>query len=167
LNSEAAASRMSMYGFEALNFNVDGGYLEAIVRGYKASLLTTADYNNLCQCEHLDDIKMHLGGSDYAPYLANEPSPLHTTAIVEKCTQKLVDDYNHMLTQATEPLSTFLEYITYVSPFLYCRNFSFCRCQEGKWFMSNTEYALDALQFGDDLKCWISHSRTPKGSFPC
>jgi V-type H+-transporting ATPase subunit d len=42
-----------------------------------------------------------------------EPSPLHTSAIVEKCTQKLVDDYNHMLTQATEPLSTFLEYITY------------------------------------------------------
>jgi V-type H+-transporting ATPase subunit d len=41
-----------------------------------------------------------------------EPSPLHTATIVEKCTQKLVDEYNHMLTQATEPLSTFLEYIT-------------------------------------------------------
>ncbi|RHN44190.1 putative ATPase, V0 complex, c/d subunit [Medicago truncatula] len=42
-----------------------------------------------------------------------EPSPLHTTTIVEKCTLKLVDDYKHMLCQATEPLSTFLEYITY------------------------------------------------------
>jgi V-type H+-transporting ATPase subunit d len=41
-----------------------------------------------------------------------EPSPLHTATIVEKCTQKLVDEYNHMLTQASEPLSTFLEYIT-------------------------------------------------------
>jgi V-type H+-transporting ATPase subunit d len=104
---------MSMYGFEMMNFNVDGGYLEAIVRGYRSGLLTSADYNNLCQCETLDDVKMHLGATDYGPYLANEPSPLHTATIVEKCTQKLVDEYNHMLTQATEPLSTFLEYITY------------------------------------------------------
>ncbi|CDY17733.1 BnaC08g21410D [Brassica napus] len=36
---------------------------------------------------------------------------LHTTTIVEKCTLKLVDDYKHMLCQATEPMSTFLEYI--------------------------------------------------------
>ena len=42
-----------------------------------------------------------------------EPSPLHTTTIVEKCTLKLVDDYKNMLCQATEPLSTFVEYITY------------------------------------------------------
>jgi hypothetical protein len=62
---------MSMYGFEALNFNVDGGYLEAVVRGYRAGLLTSSDYNNLCQCETLDDIKMHLGATDYGPYLAN------------------------------------------------------------------------------------------------
>lgn len=44
--------------------------------------------------------------------MLSEPSPLHTTTIVEKCTQKLVDEYKHMLCQATEPLSTFLEYIT-------------------------------------------------------
>lgn len=33
---------------------------EAIVRGYKQGLLTAADYNNLCQCESLDDIKLYL-----------------------------------------------------------------------------------------------------------
>nr|AFK43068.1 unknown [Medicago truncatula] len=102
-----------MYGFEAMTFNIHGGYLEAIVRGHRSGLLTTADYNNLCQCETLDDIKMHLSATEYGPYLQNEPSPLHTTTIVEKCTLKLVDDYKHMLCQATEPLSTFLEYITY------------------------------------------------------
>ncbi|CAM8987629.1 unnamed protein product [Rhodiola kirilowii] len=102
-----------MYGFEAMTFNIHGGYLEAIVRGHRAGLLTAADYNNLCQCETLDDIKMHLSATEYGPYLQNEPSPLHTTTIVEKCTLKLVDDYKHMLCQATEPLSTFLEYITY------------------------------------------------------
>ncbi|CAN6853553.1 unnamed protein product [Brassica oleracea] len=105
--------KRSMYGFEALTFNIHGGYLEAIVRGHRAGLLTTADYNNLCQCENLDDIKMHLSATKYGSYLQNEPSPLHTTTIVEKCTLKLVDDYKHMLCQATEPMSTFLEYIRY------------------------------------------------------
>ena len=35
-------------------------------------------------------------GTDYGPYLANEPSPLHTTTIVDRCTEKLVDDWNKM-----------------------------------------------------------------------
>ncbi|KAI8007893.1 V-type proton ATPase subunit d2 [Camellia lanceoleosa] len=103
-----------MYGFEAMTFNIHGGYLEAIMRGYRSGLLTAADYNNLCQCETLDDIKMHLSATEYGPYLQNEPSLLHTTTIVEKCTLKLVDEYKHMLCQATKPLSTFLEYITFV-----------------------------------------------------
>ncbi|CAN6896920.1 unnamed protein product, partial [Brassica oleracea] len=80
-------------------------------RRHHAGLLTTTDYNNLCQCENLDDIKMHLSATKYGSYLQNEPSPLHTTTIVEKCTLKLVDDYKHMLCRATEPMSTFLEYI--------------------------------------------------------
>ena len=89
------------------------------MRGHKSGLFTSADYNNLCQCETLEDIKLHLvrsfvscfdclilrrrswdtflqSGSDYGPYLANEASPLHTTTIVERCTEKLVDDWNRM-----------------------------------------------------------------------
>ncbi|KAM3330852.1 hypothetical protein ACQJBY_027141 [Aegilops geniculata] len=102
-----------MYSWEMLSFNIHDGFLEAIVRGNRSGLLTQADYNNLCQCETLDDIKMHLSATEYGPYLQNEPSPLHTTTIVEKCTLKLVDEYKHMLCQANEPLSTFLQYITY------------------------------------------------------
>ena len=60
-----------MYGFEALTFNINDGYLEAIVRGYRGGLLTTADYNNLCQCETLDDIKLNLTGTDYGQFLQN------------------------------------------------------------------------------------------------
>ncbi|TKY65211.1 V-type proton ATPase subunit d2 [Spatholobus suberectus] len=99
-----------MYGFEALTFNIHGGFLEAIVRGHRSGLLTTADYNNLCQCETLDDIKMHLSATEYGPYLQNEPSPLHTTTIVEKCTLKLVDDYKNMLCQARNPCQPFRIY---------------------------------------------------------
>lgn len=37
-----------------LFFNVDHGYLEGLVRGCKASLLTQQDYANLVQCETLE-----------------------------------------------------------------------------------------------------------------
>eukprot|EP00243_Klebsormidium_subtile_P003700 TRINITY_DN17291_c0_g1_i1.p1 TRINITY_DN17291_c0_g1~~TRINITY_DN17291_c0_g1_i1.p1 ORF type:complete len:354 (+),score=82.99 TRINITY_DN17291_c0_g1_i1:399-1460(+) len=104
---------MSMYGFEAMSFNIKDGFLEAIVRGYKAGLLSAIDYNNLCQCETLDDIKLQLSGTDYGNFLANEPSPLHTATIVEKCTQSLVSEFSYMRTQASEPLATFLDYVTY------------------------------------------------------
>lgn len=78
-----------MYGFEALTFNINGGYLEAIVRGHRAGLLTAADYNNLCQCETLDDIKMHLTATEYGSYLQNgafcfyipSPSPIRFDSI--------------------------------------------------------------------------------------
>eukprot|EP00210_Caulerpa_lentillifera_P002240 g2152.t1 len=100
-------------GFEALTFNIKDGYLEAIVRGHKAGLLTHLDYNNLCQCESLEDIKLNLSSTDYAKYLADLPSPLMTSTIVERCTQKLVDDWRHMRAQANDPLATFLDYCTY------------------------------------------------------
>ena len=37
-----------------LCFNVDHGYLEGLVRGCKAGLLTQQDYINLVQCETLE-----------------------------------------------------------------------------------------------------------------
>ena len=36
-----------------------------------SAIAFTADYNNLCQCETLDDIKMHLSATEYGPYLQN------------------------------------------------------------------------------------------------
>jgi V-type H+-transporting ATPase subunit d len=35
-------------------------FAEAIVRGHRGGLLTVPDYNNLTQCEALDDIKLNL-----------------------------------------------------------------------------------------------------------
>ncbi|KAK9790551.1 hypothetical protein WJX73_001418 [Symbiochloris irregularis] len=102
-----------MYGLEALWFNAKDGYLEGIVRGHKSGLLSTSDYNNMCQCETLDDIKLHLTGTDYGPYLSNVPSPLSTTTLIEACTEKLVDDWHRMRCNADEPLATFLDFCTY------------------------------------------------------
>ena len=35
-------------------------------------------------------------GTDYGPFLANEPSPMHTTTLVDCCTRKLVADWRYM-----------------------------------------------------------------------
>jgi hypothetical protein len=174
---------------------------EAIVRGHKSGLLTVPDYNNLTQCEALDDIKLNLvramaaaagaagawrgsrvlgapqprrakrptapmrppdgctrracrrgarpqpppsargaaaaavllflhaslppalaparacprpqTATDYGAYLANEASPLFTSTIVDRCTRKLVDDWNAMRCQADEKLAKFLDFCTY------------------------------------------------------
>eukprot|EP00879_Flechtneria_rotunda_P004408 GHRR01004659.1.p1 GENE.GHRR01004659.1~~GHRR01004659.1.p1 ORF type:complete len:352 (+),score=83.00 GHRR01004659.1:204-1259(+) len=102
-----------MWGWEQLYFNIKDGYLEAIVRGHKSGLLTIPDYNNLTQCELLDDIKLNLTATDYGTYLVNEASPLYTSTIVNRCTQKLVDDWNAMRCQADSTLAKFLDFCTY------------------------------------------------------
>lgn len=52
-------------------------------------------------------------GTDYGPYLANEAPPLHTSAIVDSCTRRLADAWEHMRCNADAPLSTFLDFCTY------------------------------------------------------
>lgn len=96
-----------------MTFNINDGYLEGIVRGFRSGILSQVDYSNLSQCESLEDMKLHLNSTDYGDFLANEPSPLHTTTIADNATQKLVREFIHIRGQAAEPLSTFLDYITY------------------------------------------------------
>ena len=35
-------------------FNIDNGYLEGLVRGFRSGILTRTDYLNLIQCETLE-----------------------------------------------------------------------------------------------------------------
>lgn len=94
-------------------YNVQHGFLEAEVRGYRSGILTQADYANLQQCESVDDMKLQLQSTDYGNFLQSEPSPLSTTVLAARCTEKLVSEFNHLRAQAVEPLATFMEYITY------------------------------------------------------
>ena len=41
-----------------LTFNLDNGYLEGLVRGFKGGVLKQADYLNLVQCETLEGKKI-------------------------------------------------------------------------------------------------------------
>lgn len=97
---------------EGLYFNVNGGYLEGIVRGYRNTLLTSTNYGNLTQCESIDDIKMQLGPA-YGDALSSLPPNPSTSALADKTTEKLVQDFRYLQGQATGSLAKFMQYLTY------------------------------------------------------
>jgi len=96
-----------------ITFNKDDGFTEAVVRGYRSGILSQSDYSNLGQCDGLEDMRMHLAVTDYGNFLQNEPSPLQTMTISEKCTEKLVEEFNYIRCNASAELAKFLDYITY------------------------------------------------------
>ncbi|XP_043835269.1 V-type proton ATPase subunit d 1-like [Dromiciops gliroides] len=104
---------MSLLNFPELCFNVDNGYLDGLVRGFKAGVLKLADYRHLEQCETLEDIKLHLQTTDYGNFLANEISPLTVSLLDDKLKEKMVAEFRHLRSQAYEPLASFLDFITY------------------------------------------------------
>ncbi|NXS54557.1 VA0D2 ATPase, partial [Brachypteracias leptosomus] len=102
-----------MPGYSEFYFNVDHGYLEGLARGFKAGILTNADYVNLAQCETLEDLKLHLQTTDYGNFLANETGPLTISTIDDKLKAKLLTEFHYFRNHAFEPLATFLNFITY------------------------------------------------------
>jgi len=94
------------------NFNIFHGYTEALVRGMRSSFLGDADYHHLTQCESLDDVRLNLTESDYAGAVADSPS-FTPSGLQSAAVAKLVDEFQFLRSQAVEPLSTFLDFITY------------------------------------------------------
>lgn len=60
----------------------------------------------------IKDLRLQLGATDYGSLLQNEPSPIATSTIAEKLTQSLVEEFNYVRSNAVQPLTKFLEYIT-------------------------------------------------------
>ncbi|KAF9163081.1 H(+)-transporting V0 sector ATPase subunit d [Actinomortierella ambigua] len=97
---------------EGLYYNVDNGYLEGIVRGYRANILTNSFYVNLTQSETLDDVKLQLSASEYGPVLQNE-AHVSTSLLAQKFTEKMVQEFEYIRAHAVGDLQKFLDYITY------------------------------------------------------
>uniref|UniRef100_A0A665TJC2 Uncharacterized protein n=1 Tax=Echeneis naucrates TaxID=173247 RepID=A0A665TJC2_ECHNA len=98
-----------------LSFNVDHGYLEGLVRGMKAGILTQTEYNNLAQCDTLDDMKLHLQSTDYGKLLSSSEDNLTVSLVDTKLRENLVTEFSCLRSNALPPLSTFLDYITYAT----------------------------------------------------
>ena len=79
---------------EMSTFNLLHGYPEAIVRGYKGTILTAADYSLMSECDNLDDLKMHLSSTSYGNLSgADSAMGSHTTAsLVVAAARKMAHD---------------------------------------------------------------------------
>ncbi|KAE8888417.1 hypothetical protein PF010_g20594 [Phytophthora fragariae] len=75
--------------------NIQHGYVEGVVRGFRSGFLTTTTSRN---------VKLNLQETDYDQFLADEASTTNT----------VVEDFNFLRAQAMEPLGQFLDFITYM-----------------------------------------------------
>jgi len=97
-------------------FNVEHGFLEAILRGYRSGFLTDAEYRQLTQCESLEDFKLCFQDTDFQEVLSSVDAfegRLTTDVVVGRCWDKFVDEFMWIRNQATGSLATFLNLIQY------------------------------------------------------
>lgn len=98
---------------EGLFFNIDYGYVEGVVRGYRNGLLTGNQYINLTQCDTLQDLKLQLSATDYGNFLSSQSGPLSTSIIQDKLSKKLYSQFQYLKCQSSGKLTKFMDYITY------------------------------------------------------
>ncbi|CCD27172.1 H(+)-transporting V0 sector ATPase subunit d NDAI_0J02800 [Naumovozyma dairenensis CBS 421] len=99
---------------EGLFFNIDNGFIEGVVRGYRNGLLTSNQYINLTQCDTLEDLKLQLSSTDYGNFLSSVSTEALTTSIIqETASEKLYEEFNFIRNQSSGNTKLFLDYITY------------------------------------------------------
>ncbi|CAH6721764.1 V-type proton ATPase subunit d [[Candida] jaroonii] len=98
---------------EGLLFNVNNGYVEGVVRGYRNGLLVSNQYLNLTQCDNLEDLKLQLSSTDYGNFLSQHNGPLSTSIIRDNLSKKLYQEFQYLKKQSSGKLSKFLDFITY------------------------------------------------------
>lgn len=102
---------LSAHG-DLAKFNIQDGFVEAIVRGYRKGFITDAEYMQLRGANSLSDVRLNLQDTDYAKFLDDE-TELTPSKFNEKAVLKFATEFKYMRSQANEPLATFLDYITY------------------------------------------------------
>jgi len=96
------------------SFNMEYGFIEAILRGTRAGFLTEFEYGQLCLCESFDDVKLCLGDTDYKSALTGiQQGQLTAENIFAMCREKNIKEFEWMHRQAVGPLTTFMEFITH------------------------------------------------------
>eukprot|EP00767_Chilomastix_cuspidata_P007658 gnl/Chilomastix_cuspidata/841.p2 GENE.gnl/Chilomastix_cuspidata/841~~gnl/Chilomastix_cuspidata/841.p2 ORF type:complete len:361 (-),score=136.11 gnl/Chilomastix_cuspidata/841:2142-3224(-) len=93
-------------------FNGHFGYLEAFVRAQRDNMLSAADYISLTQCASSSDVLMSLNTS-YLSEVFKDVRVLDTSSMKKLLTNQLAEEFRVIRSHAEEPLSVFLDYITY------------------------------------------------------
>jgi len=91
-------------------FNVNHGFLEALVRGLRSSFLTPDEYRRMTTCETLDDLRSALEETDYGTFLQNEAA-VGVQTIQQGMEQKLQDEFYFLRANSVEPATTILDFV--------------------------------------------------------
>ena len=98
---------------ELLSFNIDDGFPEALVRGFRQTFIKKDEYDALKDCSSLSDVKMVLEETDYLPFLQSEPTPAPTNTIRNKMKEKLAREFEFLKSNASPVLFKFLEKVSH------------------------------------------------------
>ena len=101
-----------------MSFNINHGYLEAILRGFRSGFIPqtgNGSYNQLMQCDSLDDFKLCFQENDFADVLtsADVQTKLTSQVVIDRVWMKFNEEFDYIRNQATGELATFLHYIQY------------------------------------------------------
>ncbi|EJS42642.1 vma6p [Saccharomyces arboricola H-6] len=99
---------------EGVYFNIDNGFIEGLVRGYRNGLLSNNQYINLTQCDTLEDLKLQLSSTDYGNFLSSVSSESLTTSLIQEyASSKLYHEFNYIRDQSSGSTKKFMDFITY------------------------------------------------------
>ncbi len=116
---------MSYYKFNGpiggiTNFNMEYGFLEARVRGFRSGFLRAHEYKELMRCTTLDELKLSLTDTDYGQFVAtiskvqgDGSNDDYARRLYQACYNKFLGEFEYMRLNATGLLQSFLDYLTY------------------------------------------------------
>jgi len=91
-------------------FNINHGFLEAVVRGLRGNFLTPDEYRRLTTCDTLDDLRSALEETDFGTFLQNEAA-VGVQEIQKGMEQKLCDEFYFLRANSVEPATTILDFV--------------------------------------------------------
>jgi V-type H+-transporting ATPase subunit d len=91
-------------------FNLENGYCESLLRGYRSSFLTPEDYKKLAQCENLEDVRSVLEDTEYGNFLQDDQN-LSPSLILHRLKQFTADQFAYFMSNASGNLYEFLVFI--------------------------------------------------------
>eukprot|EP00825_Cyclidium_porcatum_P031544 TRINITY_DN3341_c0_g1_i1.p1 TRINITY_DN3341_c0_g1~~TRINITY_DN3341_c0_g1_i1.p1 ORF type:complete len:409 (-),score=88.01 TRINITY_DN3341_c0_g1_i1:940-2166(-) len=96
---------------ELINYAIDDGYAEGILRGLRSTFISEAQYNQMKNCQSLAELKTILEDTDYEQCLNLDMQEIPIPILRQRLKQKLADEFNYISAQAVPPLSEFLHLI--------------------------------------------------------
>jgi len=93
-------------------FSIENGYAEGIIRGFRASFFSDAQYTQIKNCSNLEELKSFLEDTDYGSYLITDVPNVSVSLLRSKLKKKLADELEYTVCNSTGMLVDFLDILS-------------------------------------------------------